>query len=181
MSVKVVTPEATASYANVFTPRETPNGDMKYSISLLFPKESTDMTTIKAAIEEAIAEKWGKKRPKDLRIPVRDGDEKDQDEYHGHWFINANSSEDRKPKIVGPDLQPIIDSDEFYSGCICRASINFYPYDTAGNKGIGAGLNAVMKVKDGEPLGNVVDPQKEFAEFASPASSISDDSNDLGF
>ncbi len=180
MSVKVTTPEATASYVNVFSPRETPNGDMKYSISLLFPKDSTDMSSIKKAIEQAITEKWGKKRPKDLRIPVRDGDEKENEEYHGCWFINANASEDRKPKVVGPTLQPVIDPDEFYSGCICRASISFYPYDTAGNRGIGAGLNAVMKVRDGEPLGNVIDPQKEFAEFAS-AAKPDEDSNDLGF
>ena len=39
-----------------------------------------------------------------------------------------------------------------YSGCYGRAIINFYVYDTNGNKGISAGLNGVMKLHDGEPL-----------------------------
>lgn len=182
MSVKFVTPEATASYVHVFSPSETPSGAMKYSISLLFPKDKTDMGPMKEAIKKAAAEKWGKKIPKDMRNPIRDGDEKDQEEYHGHWFINASASEDYPPKIVMavPGTPPIIDSREFYSGCVCRASVNFYAYDTAGNKGIAAGLNAIAKIRDGEPLGNVVDPKKEFADFlVSPSSA--EDNNDLGF
>jgi hypothetical protein len=168
--MSIVTEEAVASYANVFSPRETPNGDMKYSISLLFPKESTDMSALKEAIQGAIVDKWGEKPPKDLRIPVRDGDTKEQEAYHGHWFINANANEDRRPKVVGPDLKPIIDADQFYSGCICRAELHFYGYDTAGNQGVGAGLNSLMKVRDGEPLGNVSDPEKTFASFAKKTS-----------
>jgi hypothetical protein len=31
-------------------------------------------------------------------------------------------------------------------------SVNFYPYNQAGNKGVGAGLQNVQKVADGEPL-----------------------------
>jgi len=176
--MKFITPEATASYVHVFSPAETPSGTMKYSVSLLFPKDKTDMGPMKKAIQAAAAEKWGQKIPKRLRNPIRDGDEKDQEEYHGCWFINANANEDRRPKVVGPDLQLIIDPDEFYSGCVCRASINFYGYDTAGNIGVGAGLNSLMKVRDGDPLGNVSNPAVDFAEFKTetPASS-----NDLGF
>jgi len=169
MSTTIVTPQAVASYANVFTPRKSPHGIMKYSISLLFPKKTTDMAEIKAAIQQAITEKWGEKPPKGLRIPVRDGDAKDQENYHGHWFINANASEDRRPIVVGSDLQRINDINQFYSGCICRAEISFFGYDTAGNQGVGAGLNSLMKVADGEPLGNVSNPEKTFAAFAGKA------------
>lgn len=39
-----------------------------------------------------------------------------------------------------------------YSGCYGAISFNLYPYTTVGT-GIAAGLNSVLKVKDGEPLG----------------------------
>jgi hypothetical protein len=55
--------------------------------------------------------------------------------------------------MVGPDMQPIISTDEFYSGCYGRASINFYAFSVDGNKGIAAGLNNVQKLADGERLG----------------------------
>ena len=66
-------------------------------------------------------------------------------------FLNANST--RKPGIVDKDLNEILDPDEVYSGCWGRVSINFYPFNTNGNKGVGAGLNNVQKLKDGERLG----------------------------
>lgn len=58
--------------------------------------------------------------------------------------------------IVYGDKTPITDPQELYSGCYGRAIINFYVYDTQGNKGISAGLNGVMKLYDGEPLGGGV-------------------------
>ena len=67
------------------------------------------------------------------------------------YFLNANSNQ--KPGIVDKDLNEILDPDEVYSGCWGRASLNFYPFDSNGNKGIGAGLNNIQKVKDGERLG----------------------------
>ncbi|MDM0258255.1 DUF2815 family protein, partial [Clostridioides difficile] len=42
---------------------------------------------------------------------------------------------------------------EVYSGCYGRVSINFFPYNSAGNKGIGCGLQNVQKLADGEVLG----------------------------
>jgi hypothetical protein len=67
------------------------------------------------------------------------------------YFLNAKS--DRKPGIVDKDLNEILDPDEVYSGCWGRASINFYPYDFNGNRGVGVGLNNIQKLKDGERLG----------------------------
>ena len=65
------------------------------------------------------------------------------------YFINCNSN--TKPQIVDKDLNPIIDKDEFYSGCYGRASVNFYAYNVK-SKGIACGLNRLQKLKDGDPL-----------------------------
>ena len=67
------------------------------------------------------------------------------------FFLNANSTQ--KPGIVDKDLNEILDPDEVYSGSWGRASINFYPFNTNGNKGVGVGLNNIQKLKDDERLG----------------------------
>ena len=67
------------------------------------------------------------------------------------YFLNATSNQ--KPGIVDKDLNEILDPDEVYSGCWGRVSLNFYPFDVSGNRGVGVGLNNVQKLKDGERLG----------------------------
>lgn len=51
------------------------------------------------------------------------------------------------------DRQPILERSEVYSGVYGRASINFYAFNSNGNKGIACGLNNLQKIRDGEPLG----------------------------
>ncbi|ASB66975.1 hypothetical protein S101413_03558 [Bacillus velezensis] len=64
-----------------------------------------------------------------------------------------NASSKTKPGIVDRNLNHIIDSEELYSGCYGRVSINFYAFNTAGNKGIACGLNNIQKLEDGDYLG----------------------------
>lgn len=160
MSTKVVTGKVRFSYVNIFKSRAfQADQDAKFSICLLIPKEDkATLKKIKAAIDEAIQEgissKWNGKKPANVKLPLRDGDEERADEapeYAGMMFLNANSTQ--KPGIVDKDLNEILDPDEVYSGCWGRASINFYPFSVNGNKGIGVGLNNVQKLKDGEHLG----------------------------
>ena len=161
MSTKVVTGKVRFSYVNIFRSRSFSDGqDAKYSICLLIPKgDKATVKKLRAAIDEAIKDgissKWGGKKPKNLHLPLRDGDEEraeEAPEYAGMMFLNANSN--TKPGIVDKDLNEILDPDEVYSGCWGRASINFYPFNTNGNKGVGAGLNNIQKLKDDERLGS---------------------------
>ena len=166
IKTKFVTGKVRFSYANVFAPAETPNGTLKYSVSILIPKSDTDtVNRFKKAFEDtkvANAAVWGGSVPKMLKGGLRDGDaEKDDPAYAGHYFINASSNE--KPGIVDQDLNPIIDTSEFYSGCYGRASITLYPYDTSGSKGIAAGLNNVQKLEDGEKFGGSTSAAADFA------------------
>ena len=160
MSTKVVTGKVRFSYVNIFKSRAfQADQDAKFSICLLIPKEDkATLKKIKAAIDEAIQEgissKWNGKKPANVKLPLRDGDEERADEapeYEGMMFLNANSTQ--KPGIVDKYLNEILDPDEVYSGCWGRASINFYPFSVNGNKGVGVGLNNVQKLKDGEHLG----------------------------
>lgn len=176
MSTKVITGKVRFSYVNIFKSRAFQSDqDAKYSVCLLIPKEDkTTVKKIKAAIEEAIQEgiasKWGGKKPANLKLPLRDGDDEraeEAPEYEGMCFLNANSTQ--KPGIVDKDLNEILDPDEVYSGSWGRASINFFPFNTNGNKGVGVGLNNIQKLKDGDRLG---------AARASAESDFDDDFDD---
>lgn len=160
MATKVVTGKVRFSYVNIFRSRAFREGqDAKYSICLLIPKnDKKGIAKLTAAMDEAVQEgtrsKWGGKVPKNLHLPLRDGDEERADEapeYEGMLFLNANSN--TKPGIVDKDRNEILDPDEVYSGCWGRASLNFFPYDSNGNRGVGVGLNHIQKLSDGERLG----------------------------
>ncbi len=156
-TTKVVTGVVRLSYANVWEPASINGGSPKYSVSLLIPKhDEKTVAAINAAIDTAIrdgAAKFGGKIPNRaaLKLPLRDGDTEREDEaYKGCWFLNANSN--TAPQIVDRSVQPILDRGEVYSGCYARVSINFYAFNTNGNRGIACGLGNIQKVRDGEPL-----------------------------
>lgn len=157
-TTKVVTSKVRFSYVHVFEPTAIQEGQTeKYSVSIIIPKKDKALiakleAAIVAAAEEGKA-KFGGKIPNNLKKPLRDGDlEKEEDEnYAGCMFFNASSL--RKPGLVDENLDPILDKDEFYSGCFGRASVNFYAFSVSGNKGVAAGLNNIQKLEDGERLG----------------------------
>lgn len=145
------------SYTHVFE-KFIPEGetDGKYQTNILIPKsEKKTLKAINEAIAEAkkkaITEKWSGKEPKKLDMPLRDGDEKDDEVYEDHFYLNAKSK--KRPGIVNRQKEAILDEDEVYSGCWAIVSVTFYGYDTSGNRGVGCALNNIMKWKDDEALG----------------------------
>ena len=82
--------------------------------------------------------------------------------YKDSYFINANSA--TAPGIVDAARQPILERSEVYSGVYGRASINFYAFNSNGNKGIACGLNNLQKISDGEPLGGKTRAEDDFAD-----------------
>ena len=167
-TTKVVTGIVRLSYANVWTPVSINGSKEKYSVSLIIPKSDTKtINAINAAIDAAIKEgapKFGGKIPNKaaLKLPLRDGDlERDDEAYKGAWFVNANST--TAPQIVDRSVQPILDQNEVYSGCYARVSINFYAFNSNGNRGIACGLGNIQKVRDGEPLGGRSSAADDFA------------------
>lgn len=169
---KVITgPNTRWSYANVWQPKSINGGAPKYSVSLIIPKSDTvTVEKVKAAIKAAYEEGESKLKGNGksvpalsvLKTPLRDGDTERPDDpaYANAYFINANSA--TAPGIVDADRQPIIDTSEVYSGVYGRASINFYAFNSNGNKGIACGLNNLQKIRDGEPLGGKSRAEDDF-------------------
>ena len=167
-NTKVVTGIVRLSYEHVWEPASINGSNPKYSVSLIIPKD--DVKTIAAinqAVENAIkdgAAKFGGKIPPKgaLKLPLRDGDtERDDEAYRNAYFVNANST--TAPQIVDRAVQPILDRNEVYSGCYARVSINFYAFNSNGNKGVACGLGNIQKVRDGEPLGGKASAESDFA------------------
>jgi hypothetical protein len=174
-TTKVITGKCVLSYANVWVPKAASDGATpKYSASIIIPK--TDKVTIqkiKNAIKTAYDEGQyilkgnGKSIPALdlLKTPLRDGDAErpDDEAYKNAYFVNANAI--NAPGIVDRDRQPILDHSEVYSGIIAICSISFYCYNQNGNKGIACGLNNIMKVSDGTPLGSRSTPEDDFKDI----------------
>lgn len=166
---KVVTGIVRLSYANVWEPKSINGGAEKYSVSLIISKSDTKtIADINAAVNAAIEEgkgKFGGKVPNRaaLKLPLRDGDiDRPEDEsYADSYFVNANST--TAPQIVDRLVQPILDRSEVYSGVYARVSVNFYAFNSNGNKGIACGLGNIQKIRDGEPLGGRSNAEDDFA------------------
>ena len=166
MSTKVITGKVRASFVHVFEPQSVNGSEPKYSCSFIIPKSDTKtIAAIKAAIEQAKQDgvaKFGGKIPPNMKLPLRDGDidRPDDPNYADCYFVNANSKE--RPGLVDRRRIPITDPLELYSGCYVRASINFYAFNTNGNKGVAAGLGNIQKWAEGEPLNGRVRAEDEF-------------------
>lgn len=170
---KVRTGKVRFSYLNVFEPKAVQEGaDKKYSVSLIIPKKNKALLAkIKEAIDLATEngkKLWGGKIPAKLKLPLRDGDvDRDEDDnYANCMFINASAK--TQPGLVYKDedgaLVKITDSTKMYSGCYGDASINFYPFKKGGSVGIACGLNNLLFLEDGEPLGGRSRAEDDFAD-----------------
>lgn len=153
---KVVIP-CRISFANIWEPRSINDSEPKYSVSCLIPKDDRDTVAriekaVEAAKEEGKNRRWNGRIPPNLKLPLRDGDtdRPDDENYEGCYFLNATSRE--APQVVDRRVQPVTDPMMVYSGCYCNVSINFYPFNANGNRGVAAGLGNVQFVRDGERL-----------------------------
>jgi hypothetical protein len=174
---KVVTGTVRLSYANVWEPKSINGGAEKYSVSIIIPKsDKKTIAAINAAVDAAIEEglaKFGGKKPNKaaIKLPLRDGDtERDDEAYADSYFVNANSQ--TPPQIVDQNVNPIMNRSEIYSGVYARVSINFYAFNSNGNKGVACGLGNIQKVRDGQPLGNRSTAEDDF-------SAIEDENDDF--
>lgn len=178
----VITGLVRFSYAHIFEPAAIgDSSDEKYSLSVIIPKsDKKTLTAIKTAVDKAKelgkTKKWGGKIPANLKLPLRDGDEdRPEDEaYANSYFFNCSST--KQPGIVDAHCQPILNVDDVYSGCYGRVSVNFYPFDSNGSKGVAAGLNNVQKLRDGERLGGATTAESDFGDDF--AEQFADDNDD---
>jgi hypothetical protein len=202
--------EVRLSYTSVLEPKaqdsEKPDV-LTYSTAILIPKSDTaTVDAIRAAVKEALADgvakKWNGKTPPNLKNPLRDGDlpkanGDDPDEaYKDHWFLNAKGPRGgaEAPILLGKNGLPTHEYAVVYSGVYGRVSLQFYPFDKSGNKGVACSIMSFLSGEHGDALGappltaasaaadfGVATPASEFDTPAStpaasePEASASDD------
>lgn len=160
-ATKVVTGTVRLSYVHLFEAHsQDSDQDAKFSCVILIPKSDKQTLSkidaaFKAAAEQGKNSKFDGKMPANLATTLHDGDEEGDleknPEYEGHMYMSISSK--TQPGIIDSAVNPILDSTEVYSGCYARVSMNAFPYNYKGKKGVSFGLNHVQKVRDGDFLG----------------------------
>ena len=181
IATKVLTGEVRLSYEHLTQPYanvNNPGQEPRYSVTLLIPKQ--DVATkndidqsMMAAYEKGVVDLWKGARPQLRNALIYDGDGFRNDgskfgpECAGHWVITAASK--RKPQVVHiSNVRAGLSPDDIYSGMYARVTINFYPFDVSGNRGVGCGLGNVMKTREGEPLAGGSTAESDFEGLEQP-------------
>lgn len=180
MGSNIVIKNVRLSYENLLEPRAANIGDEPtYGTAILIPKKLADGSdnplvdeikkAISAEIAEGVVKKWGGKRPGNIRVPLRDGDDEKptEESYAGMWFMNGKGPKAGKnpPLLLDAKGSQTYSSDVIYSGVNAHLQVNFYAYDSNGNKGVACGIASVMGLGTGEPLSG----QRVTAESAAAA------------
>lgn len=166
--------EVRFSYTAVFQPKKNDDGTpSKYGVCIIIPKEDTEtVNLVKEAIDAAKQrgklEKWGGKIPANVKSCLRDGDidREDDEAFAGCYFLNASSRNKPGVKVLEDGVvSDALDEEDFYSGCYGAVTLDFFPYESSGNKGVGAGLNNVIKTRDGDRLSGGRNADEDFADL----------------
>ena len=164
---KIITPKFRVSFPQVFQAKAAPGSEKeKYSLVMLFDLKE-DISELKNLIKKAVAEKYPDgKRPSPFTTPLKDGNEKTYEGYKDTIFCTASSMQ--QPGILDETKTPILDPKDFYAGCYAIATVNAYCWTYMGKHGVSVGLQNVMKINDGEPLGGGASAEADFSEIAVP-------------
>jgi len=145
------------SYPQLFAAKAMEAGkEPKYSASFLLNKKEHAglIAHIEKATERVALDKF-KKKVKLNRVPLRDGNEKEDKEGYGDEVMFINATELRRPVVVDYDMTPLTAEDpKPYAGCIVNGSIRLFAYThPTGGNGVSSSLRVVQFVRDGESFG----------------------------
>ncbi len=168
---QMTTGEVRLSYAHLYELYSNNGGEPKYSVTVLMPKTDVQSkarldAAFEVAKQKGIAEKWNGVLPPVIASAIYDGDgvrpngDPFGQECKGCWVFTASSK--NPVQLVDAGMNPIVQKGELYSGCYARVCISLFPYHSNGKRGIGIGLEAVQKLRDGDPLGGGVSAADAF-------------------
>lgn len=169
----IILPPGRLSYPRLFEKDEKTG---KYSAVIVWP-EGTDLGVLEDAIEAAATEQWPKKRPANLRIPLKNNEDKinaetgerviGYDKPGRHMMFWSRT----KPKVVGRELDPDtgklaeLTADEVQAGFWVKVSARVYAFHNKEHKtnDVIGGLCNVQFWKEDETFGGTVsNPDDDF-------------------
>lgn len=173
---KLITPPFRVSYPHLWVPQKSEDGESDvYSCRMIFEK-GTDLSDMKSLAMQIRTQKFGKDGK--FKKTFKDGNEEDlkkNPECKDAIIVDARSYNrpitvsKRNPAVKQGAkgwLVPITDRNEFYPGCYAIAVVTCYPFDhPKGGKGVSFGLSSIIKIRNGEPLISMANPEEDFAEM----------------
>ena len=111
---------------------------------------------------------------------IRNGDEKQKEEYEDSWYVSASEKADRPPTVLNKDRSAIrTDNGVVYAGCYVDVLIRPWVQNNSHGKKINANLLAVQFRRDGEAFADDTrpDPTEVFEDLSD---SDFDDASDNG-
>lgn len=162
----------------------------QFDITMMFDKKNStiDLKPMFDLMKKVAVHRFGN-NCKGLMTPFKDGDthkaqsgeliKEKNPMYEGHMILSSWSK--NQPGVVNGKNQIILNHDEIYGGCFCRAQLNCYAYEMGSNRGVSFGLMNLQKIKDGDPFGgrqrpedafSPVEEEQSFAEDQKPAASL---------
>lgn len=163
MSSTVMSPIGVLCFPSLFDAKASvQGGNPRFSCILLFDADavkSTAYQNLRAAVQEAAAEKWGNAKAADpqfmrsLRLPFRAASEKDYVGFDkGEVYISPwKSGTDARPGIVDVNGKDILVPGDVWAGQLARATLRAFAYEQSGNKGVSFGLEHLQIVKQDMP------------------------------
>ncbi len=195
---RIITPEFRVSYPHLFEPQAPKGGKLKYSITMLYPKDKDIIgvapgvgpdgkpvpRSLKSIMKQAKVLEFGPDKntwPK-LDSPISDGDDEKyigKEGYKGHWVIKASTNENQRPSVVNRDMSPITDASIIYPGCYARAYIFAYVWPVYMNRqGVGFILDHVQKTRDGKSFSGKKPVEQVFAPVTDVVESDDEDDDE---
>jgi hypothetical protein len=146
----VVQVQGVVSYPNLFKPkRNNLSGKDEFSTDVLFSKKA-DIKVLNDAINAAIEKKFGNdksKHPKNLTLPIKDGDAKGTPEYAGMYYITVKAdAANNRVILCDNQLQPLQHESDIQGGDTVNVKVQVYAYDNI-KKGVSCGLMGVQLVR----------------------------------
>lgn len=122
-------------------------GDPKFSVEMLFPKDA-DLKEFKQAISKEILREWGEEKPEGLKPVLRDGDKhkKKYESHKGMFYVRAATK--NRVGIVDSNGVEILDPKAVYAGSWCRATVVVMAYENGANAGVTVYLNNLQLFTD---------------------------------
>ena len=137
----------------LFEPEEF-NGDAKFKISVIIPKNHPQIAELKAAIVKAIKSKFTS--AEGLTNPLVDCDQSGASAAHP-YLTNCYTLRlytKKPPKVTDRAGKAITEADGvIYPGCYVDIDVSFKAWDINGSKSLGRYFNSVQFVNNGTRLG----------------------------
>lgn len=178
LNVEIYLEDVRCSHPHLFEPtvfqrkgKADPNAKPRFTCGFILDKKThkKQIEEIEDAIDDVIADKWGKNPPKiaENNLCFVDGDDTDKDELQGCMLLKAASPAKSAPKVFLRDMSPAVEKDgKPYGGCFVNALVRIYAYDEW-NDQVNASLEIVQYYRKGESFGKGAADTSRFKDYGS--------------